>query len=383
MNNLKIGSFLQALRKAKGLTQAELAEYFEISAKTVSKWECGDSLPELPLLKALAEFYDVSVDEILNGEKGEGRVSIKSKQTNEKYFYSKKIHKLNFVQILSLSILAFGYLMIFILGYPTNRSDVGGWVSVAIDFLSLLSFVFGCFIVGTLEDDINPVWLQSYKRRRLWYCYSYGFSFLFVFVCAILYYVIPANPNLVLDFSSFLWFNLLVLIVILPIAFLFPFILFCLRCFENKKGKVIYTTCYYLITSILIPYAIFAYFNLHELIIIHGFKFEVWIRGGVEDSWMYWIGVVFLLAGLGALLFSIMKRRTYLYCILIQSVGIIFLHIAVYDIISNLATSITSNRMNLFSTYLYFFSYAYVILFFVELSRSIYAFVKKRKIKTA
>lgn len=43
MNNLKIGSFLQALRKAKGLTQAELADYFEISAKTISKWECGVS----------------------------------------------------------------------------------------------------------------------------------------------------------------------------------------------------------------------------------------------------------------------------------------------------------------------------------------------------
>ena len=68
MNNLKVGSFLQALRKAKGLTQAELAEYFEISAKTVSKWECGDSIPEIPMLKALADFYDVSVDEILIGK---------------------------------------------------------------------------------------------------------------------------------------------------------------------------------------------------------------------------------------------------------------------------------------------------------------------------
>lgn len=90
MNNLKIGSFLQALRKAKGLTQAELADYFEISAKTISKWECGDSLPEIPMLKALAEYYDVTVDEILNGERGVKKEEDKNKSKNEKYFMDRK-----------------------------------------------------------------------------------------------------------------------------------------------------------------------------------------------------------------------------------------------------------------------------------------------------
>ena len=69
MDNIKIGLFIQSLRKEKGITQNELAEHFGISNKTVSKWECGDALPEIPLLKSLAEYYGVTVDEILNGER--------------------------------------------------------------------------------------------------------------------------------------------------------------------------------------------------------------------------------------------------------------------------------------------------------------------------
>ena len=79
MDNLKVGSFLQALRKAKGLTQSDVADYFEISNKTVSKWECGSALPEIPMLKALAEYYDVTVDEILNGAK-----AVKNEEVSEK-----------------------------------------------------------------------------------------------------------------------------------------------------------------------------------------------------------------------------------------------------------------------------------------------------------
>lgn len=43
MNLIKIGAFLQSLGKAKGLRQADVAEYFGVSNKTVSKWECGVS----------------------------------------------------------------------------------------------------------------------------------------------------------------------------------------------------------------------------------------------------------------------------------------------------------------------------------------------------
>ena len=65
----KTGEFLSILRKSQGYTQQEVADYLSISNKTISKWEQGKGYPELTLLPVLAEFYHVSVDEILAGEK--------------------------------------------------------------------------------------------------------------------------------------------------------------------------------------------------------------------------------------------------------------------------------------------------------------------------
>ena len=58
-------------RKALGLTQAELAEQLNYSDKAVSKWERGDAVPEITVLKQLADFYGVTVDTLLSQPKEE------------------------------------------------------------------------------------------------------------------------------------------------------------------------------------------------------------------------------------------------------------------------------------------------------------------------
>ena len=54
------------LRKAKGLTQQELAERFDYSDKTVSKWELGQAVPSLEVLKQLGDYFGVTVDYFLH-----------------------------------------------------------------------------------------------------------------------------------------------------------------------------------------------------------------------------------------------------------------------------------------------------------------------------
>ncbi len=61
----KFGAFVAALRKEKGMTQKELAEKLFISAKAVSKWETGVSIPDTALLMPLSELLGVSVTELL------------------------------------------------------------------------------------------------------------------------------------------------------------------------------------------------------------------------------------------------------------------------------------------------------------------------------
>ena len=69
MEQEKIGKFIATLRKEKGLTQQELAEKLGITKNAVSKWERGLGLMDMSLLKPLSEILDVSVTEILNGER--------------------------------------------------------------------------------------------------------------------------------------------------------------------------------------------------------------------------------------------------------------------------------------------------------------------------
>ena len=61
---LNIARNILELRKQKGLTQSELGEKLSFSDKTVSKWENGDSTPDIEVLCRIAEFFNVSVDDL-------------------------------------------------------------------------------------------------------------------------------------------------------------------------------------------------------------------------------------------------------------------------------------------------------------------------------
>lgn len=69
MDQIKVGKFISTNRKLKHMTQRELADILSISDKTISKWETGNGLPEVSLMLPLCEALDISVNELLSGEK--------------------------------------------------------------------------------------------------------------------------------------------------------------------------------------------------------------------------------------------------------------------------------------------------------------------------
>ncbi len=81
MDQQKIGAFLKRLRKEKGFTQEQLAERFHVSDRTVSRWENGNNLPDLSVLVELADFYEVEIREIIDGERKSGEMNTETKQT--------------------------------------------------------------------------------------------------------------------------------------------------------------------------------------------------------------------------------------------------------------------------------------------------------------
>ena len=80
----KIGSFLKELRKEKGITQEEFAEKLNISGRTVSRWETGVNMPDISLLVEIAEFFDVSIPEIINGERKSETMNEEVKEVADK-----------------------------------------------------------------------------------------------------------------------------------------------------------------------------------------------------------------------------------------------------------------------------------------------------------
>ena len=67
MDTLKIGRYMQQLRKAAGMTQKDLAEKMNVSFQAVSKWENGDSLPDTGILLDLCDILGTTADKLLNG----------------------------------------------------------------------------------------------------------------------------------------------------------------------------------------------------------------------------------------------------------------------------------------------------------------------------
>ena len=83
ISNEKFGLFVTELRKEKNLTQKDLAEKLYVSDKTVSKWERGLSMPNVVLLIPIADILDVTVTELLRGEKIDTQKNIDTKEVEE------------------------------------------------------------------------------------------------------------------------------------------------------------------------------------------------------------------------------------------------------------------------------------------------------------
>ena len=84
IDRIKIGGFLRELRKEKELTQEQLAEKFGVYSRSVSRWENGNTMPELGILVELADFYEIDIKEIIDGERKSEIMKKEEKETLRK-----------------------------------------------------------------------------------------------------------------------------------------------------------------------------------------------------------------------------------------------------------------------------------------------------------
>ncbi len=143
MNQEKIGKFIAALRKEQNLTQEELATKLGITAKAVSKWECGKGLPDASLMLELCKILKITVNDLLSGERVDKENYQKKLEKNIidtiDYSYKKVLEK---NKIIYQMLLLFGLGIIFIAFtiYPTE-SSWGSIHSILGLLISTLGFI--------------------------------------------------------------------------------------------------------------------------------------------------------------------------------------------------------------------------------------------------
>lgn len=141
MNQEKIGKFIAKCRKNKKMTQSELAEKLGVTDKSIGNWENGRNMPDLSLFKPLCNELDITINELLSGER------LKTEKYQEKFeenivntidYSTKKINKYGNVIALLLVIFGLFISMSAIMIFPSESS----WGSIYSVF-GVIVFVIG------------------------------------------------------------------------------------------------------------------------------------------------------------------------------------------------------------------------------------------------
>ena len=152
MDQIKIGQFIKSIRKEKNLTQREVAEKLGISEKTVSKWETGNGLPEVSLMLPLCELLEISVNELLSGDR-----------LDEKQYYEKAEQNIMSLmeekaQAKTKLILAFIIVIVNCLAGATlillaGLLELQTWLRIVLSIVAAVIIATGISIACVLERD--------------------------------------------------------------------------------------------------------------------------------------------------------------------------------------------------------------------------------------
>ena len=164
MDQIKIGRFIAEERKRKGYTQKQLSEKLGISDKTISKWERGNGFPEVSLLLPLCNELDITVNELLSGE----RVS------EEDYRRKAEENMVNLVKeaqesrkkiIISAVVAFFSLLASMPLFVVAKTGTVNAQTQVTLIVIGIIVLFGGIIIACVLDNDAGAFECPDCKMR--------------------------------------------------------------------------------------------------------------------------------------------------------------------------------------------------------------------------
>ena len=192
MDQEKVGKFIAKLRKEKGMTQEELAKKLNVTDRAISHWENGRRLPDIFLFKSICEIFNISVNELISGEKSKNINDNYDKNIMKTIEYSnlainRKQKAINIIlSILALIIIIFSFTFmnskeflpifivmigIIILTYSTVKIFVKKHKLILSIFTFLCIFVI-CFIIDyvcAVQMRRVPIFKISSKQHYTYY----------------------------------------------------------------------------------------------------------------------------------------------------------------------------------------------------------------------
>lgn len=141
MNQERIGKFIAESRKQKKMTQSHLAEKLGVTEKSISNWENGRNMPDLSLFKPLCDELDITINDLLSGEKidkGNYQEKLEENIVNTIAYTNKKINEKNNKIGLILLVLSFMIIVTAFSIFPSESS----WGSL-FSILGIFSFFNG------------------------------------------------------------------------------------------------------------------------------------------------------------------------------------------------------------------------------------------------
>ncbi len=160
MDQEKTGKFISKLRKEKGLTQSDLAEKMNVSTNAVSKWERGLSFPDVSLYKNLCKELDISIEELINGERDNSEKSKEEaiiKTLNEKDKIKKKSRKV----LIILSTIFLSIIVLLVICY----------IYLRVNLISNSEYLYEEVINALKEDELNNNPDSKNKDFNVFYSY--------------------------------------------------------------------------------------------------------------------------------------------------------------------------------------------------------------------
>lgn len=167
MNQQKTGEFLKRLREDKGLTQEQLAEQFYVSSRTVSRWETGSNMPGVDVLIELADFYDVDIRELIDGERKSESMDNETKDTLKKVAaYAVKERRISKNRV-ATRCAGYGAITAAVFNMLFNSESMGVLVGVVPEHICAAiiavvtsaaivgAAVLGCYMLGAFDGIIQ------------------------------------------------------------------------------------------------------------------------------------------------------------------------------------------------------------------------------------